>query len=277
MGSLNSQDQFGEGDSSKIDKVIAASPIAGYVGGVKMLKTLKGNVDVEDPTVFEALYEKYRKSHTDVEKNPDEVPGFVDRGEKQPIKLRLPGRNSNRQLVTAATVEAAVHEVMHLNSATNFQQDFGHAYNEGVTEYFTELVLGSGKAYRDQLELAKGLITGLDPNGESAVAKAYFNQSESHKLKVRIAQAFGTANGARDYLEWQHRGLSDNPQDWKVAKNLLETALKNPATVPASSGAGSGSGSGSGSAGRGSGGASAGSGSGGGSAGSGSGGGSGSR
>ena len=57
-------------------------------------------------------------------------------------------------------------------SATSFQQAFGHWYNEGVTHYFTEVVLGaSGKAYRDQLALAKGLITALNPNGESAVAK----------------------------------------------------------------------------------------------------------
>ena len=225
-----------------------------------MLKTLKGNVDTQDPVVFEAQYEKYRKSHTDTENNVDEVPGFVDRSEKQPIKLRLPGKNSNRQLVTAATVEAAVHETMHLNSSTSFQQNFGHPYNEGVTEYFAEVVLGSsGKAYRDQLELAKGLIAALDPGGEAIVAKAYFNKSESQKLKVRISQAFGTANGARNYLNWQHRSASDNREDWKVAKDLLAAALSNPAS--ASSSAGSGSGSGSGSAGSGSGSGSAGSGS----------------
>ena len=105
MGSLNPKQQFGDSDSSKIDKVIAASPIAGYVGGVKMLKTLKGNVDVQDAPVFEKLYEKYRKSHADAEKNVDEIAGFVDRDEEQPIKLRLPGRNSNRQLVTASTLK----------------------------------------------------------------------------------------------------------------------------------------------------------------------------
>jgi hypothetical protein len=271
MSKLNPNAQFGDGDSAEIDKVIAASAIAGYVGGAKMLKTLKGNVDTQDPQVFEVMFEKYRKSHSDVENNVDQIPGFVDRDDKKPIKLRLPGQNSNRQLVSAATIEAAVHEAMHLNSGTSFQQVFGHPYNEGVTEYFAEVVLGpSGSAYRDQLELAKGLITGLDPNGEAVVAKAYFTQSESHNLKLRIARAFGTANGARDYLTWQHRGASDNPEDWKVAKTLLAAALSNPASVPASSGAGSGSGSGAGPAGGGSGSGSAASGSGAGSAGSGS-------
>lgn len=259
MSKLNPQAQFGDGDASEIDKVIAASAIAGYVGGAKMLKTLKGNVDTQDPVVFEAQYEKYRKSHRDVENNVDEVPGFVDRDAKPPIKLRLPGKNSNRQLVTAATVEAAVHETMHLNSSTSFQQNFGHPYNEGVTEYFAELVLGSsGKAYRDQLELAKGLIAALDPGGEAVVAKAYFNQSESQKLKLQIARAFGTTNGARNYLEWQHRAASDNRQDWAAAKDLLAAALRNPAS--SSAGSASGSGGGSGSAGSGSGSGSAGSG-----------------
>ena len=112
--------------------------------------------------------------------------------------------------------------------------------------------MGRGKAYRDQLELAKGLITALNPNGESAVAKAYFTQSETPNLILRISRAFGTANQARDYREWQHRAASDNLQDWKVAKNLLDAAFKNPATVPASPSSGSGSGSGSGSAGSGS-------------------------
>ena len=153
-------------------------------------------VDAQAPPVFEKFYEKYRKSHTDVEKSVDQIAGFVDRDEKKPIKLRLPGPNRDGKLVTASTFKAR-HEAIHLNSATGFQQAFGHWYNEGLTEYFTEVVLGaSGTAYRDQLELAKGLITALNPNGESAVARAYFTQSEAPKLTVRISQAFGTANRA---------------------------------------------------------------------------------
>jgi hypothetical protein len=239
MSKLNPQAQFGDGDAGDIDKAIAASAIAGYVGGVKMLKTVKGNVDAWDPPVFEKLYETYRKSHPNAEKNVDEVPGFVNRDEKQPIKLRLPGKNSANKLVSAATVEAAVHEAIHLNSSTSFQSDFGHAYNEGVTEYFTEVALGaSGKAYRDELELAKGLVAAL-PGGEAAVAKAYFTPSESQKLKVQIARAFGTANQARDYRAWQHRSASDNREDWKVAKDLLTAALRSPASTPSGSGSGS--------------------------------------
>ena len=50
MSKLDSQAQFGDRDAAEIDKVIAASAIAGYVGGAKMLKTLKGNVDTQDPS-----------------------------------------------------------------------------------------------------------------------------------------------------------------------------------------------------------------------------------
>ena len=60
------------------------------------------------------------------------MPGFVNRDEKKPIKLRLPGKSSKGQLVVAATFEAAVHETIHLNSNTQFQTDFGHNYSEGV-------------------------------------------------------------------------------------------------------------------------------------------------
>jgi hypothetical protein len=94
MGTLNPREQFADGDSLKIDKVIAASAITGYVGGVKMLKTLKGNVDLQGPTVFERYYAKYQNSHTDVEKSVDDIAGFVDRDAEQPIKLRRPGRTA---------------------------------------------------------------------------------------------------------------------------------------------------------------------------------------
>jgi hypothetical protein len=244
---LNPKELFGERDSSKIDQVIAASAIATYVGGARNLKTLKGNVDQEDPVSFEKLYKDYGQS----EENVDEVPGFVNRSADKPIKLRAPGKNSNNELVVAATFEAAIHETMHLNSTVLFQRNFSHAYNEGVTEYFTELVLGaSGQAYRNELELAKGLITALGSNGERDVAEAYFRGTPT--LFNRVVQAFGTANQAHDLREWQNKTRSKNSQDWKVANQLLTSALKNAAAAPTAppvqgSGSGTGSGAGSGS------------------------------
>ncbi len=42
-----------------------------------------------------------------------------------------------KKLVKGATLEAAVHETIHLNSSLLFQQLFGFNYNEAATEYFT--------------------------------------------------------------------------------------------------------------------------------------------
>jgi hypothetical protein len=89
---------FGERDAPEVDKAIADSPVAQYLDK-KNLKTLKGNVDMQAPTVFEQQFKQIEASG----ENVDEVPGFVNREEKQPIKLRLPGKSSKNQLVVAAT------------------------------------------------------------------------------------------------------------------------------------------------------------------------------
>lgn len=209
--------EFGDSDASDIDKAIAASPITKYVPA-KKLKTLKGNVDTQSPKVFENQYKDYGKSDEDV----DEVPGFVNRAEEKPIKLRLPGRNSKKQLVVAANFEDAVHETMHLNSQTRFQSDFLHNYNEGVTEYFTEMVLGeAGQAYRDELKLAEGLISAL---GEDLVGKAYF-LGERGALSA-VLRAFDKDTSTRlDHVAWQ-KAAQKKPPDWKTANELLSNALK---------------------------------------------------
>ena len=133
-------------------------------------KTLAGNYDYIDPASFQSSYEAYSKKKNVNKENVDEVPGFVDRDASLQIKLRRPGtsaQSGKSQPVTAATIEAAVHETIHINSQESFQNDFTHAVNEGVTEYFAEMAMGtSGGAYREQLELAKGLRDALGPGGE---------------------------------------------------------------------------------------------------------------
>jgi hypothetical protein len=208
--------QFGEGDASDIDKAIAASPVAKYIDK-KKLKTLKGNVDMQSPVVFEKQFEKIQASG----ENVDEVPGFVNREEKEPIKLRLPGKSSQGHLVVAANFETAVHETIHLNSSTQFQQDFGHNYNEGVTEHFTEMVLGGpGKAYREHLHLADGLISLFN---EDMVAKAYFQGDR--QIHDAVMLAFNRNNQSRlDYVAWQH-AREKKPPDWATANRLLTNAV----------------------------------------------------
>ncbi|MGH7939398.1 MAG: DUF4157 domain-containing protein, partial [Bryobacteraceae bacterium] len=118
-----SQHEFGQGDASTIDKAIAASGLTKWVPA-KNLAKLTGNVDTEDPVVFEQQFKNFGQSKESV----DDIPGFVDRSQTQQVKLRLPGRNSAGQLVSAAKMEAAVHETVHLNSNAQFRSDFGHNY-----------------------------------------------------------------------------------------------------------------------------------------------------
>ena len=214
---LKGRTLFGESDSASIDKVIVASAVTKYVAA-KDLKTLAGNVDEESPVVFAEQYRKYGQSEDDV----DSVPGFVNRAEPKPIKLRAPGSNDKGQPVTPSNFEDAVHETVHLNSKTNFQNNFGHALNEGVTEYFTELVLGEpGQAYRDQVDAARGLIALV---GEKLVGEAYFQGKGD--LFQYVIKTFGTANQAQDFRDWQKKVTSKEPADWKLANSMLGDALK---------------------------------------------------
>jgi hypothetical protein len=222
--------EFGDSDAALIDKAIAESPIKDFIP-VKELKKLAGNVDTEDPVVFEKQFEKYQKSHKDVETDASQVPGFVDREAKKPIKLRLPGKSSKGDLVRAATFEAAVHEVLHLNSHTDFQNHFGHNYNEGVTEHFSELVLGeSGKAYREQIKLADGLISALGADGEKQVGKAFFKgDKEPYRT---ILDGFRQMADKRGLMKWQ-QSAEKKPPDVTTANQLLKDALSTSSTPAA--------------------------------------------
>ena len=226
------QDQFGDRDAPTIDKAIAASPITNYIPA-KDLKTLAGNFEAQSPAVFASLYKKYGQSDEDV----NEVPGFVNRAEKKPIKLRLPGVMKG-QTVVAANFEDAVHEVVHLNSKTRFQEDFKHNYNEGVTEYFTEQILGEpGSAYRDELKLAEGLISALGTGGEDLVGKAFFQGKREPYLT--IVDTFAHSKNTGDLLSWQ-KAYVKKPPDWQTANQLLADVLKGSrksgSTTPAPSG-----------------------------------------
>lgn len=77
-----------------------------------------------------------------------------------------------------ANVGHALHEAIHKFSSPGFRSVFGGYLDEGVTQYFTDLVLqeqGLGKmtthAYRDQLRCANQLVGLFNPD---IIAKAYF-------------------------------------------------------------------------------------------------------
>src|SRR5262245_35044380 len=78
----------------------------------------------------------------------------------------------------AANVGHALHEAIHKFSSPGFRSVFGGYLDEGVTQYFTDVVLveqGLGKmtthTYQDQLRCANQLIGLFNPD---IIAKAYF-------------------------------------------------------------------------------------------------------
>src|SRR5215475_2768078 len=78
----------------------------------------------------------------------------------------------------AANVGHALHEALHKFSSPGFRSVFGGYLDEGVTQYFTDLVLleqGLGRmtthAYQDQLRCANRLVGLFNPD---VIAKAYF-------------------------------------------------------------------------------------------------------
>jgi hypothetical protein len=214
---------FGDRDAPTLDKAIASSVIAQYVSG--KLQTLAGHFEAAEPNQYASRYQKWGGSKLPVQK----VPGYTDRNDKdKPIKLMTSG-NFNKEYLKGATFEAAVHETIHLNSNHPlFENQFGHNYNEGVTEYFTLKVFGvqTGKAYPDELALAKGLVTAFS---ERDVAAAYF-KDQAHNLFARAYRAFGNSSGnPPPFVQWQLKSKTDDPKDWKEADRLLQTAVANPA------------------------------------------------
>ena len=193
-----------------IDKALAESPTIAKFIGAKSLKKTKGHLSVDVKEVFESLYQDYAKTHKGM---PDvkDVPGFTDR-EKGNIELRL----------NVADVEAALHEAIHLNSSKLFQNTFGHDWNEGVTEYFTEKVLAEqklsgGRAYRDQLKIAESLIAVFD---EDHVGKGYFQGDLSmYKQVVAALSKMG------EFSSWHDHINSDKPADWGKATEQLKRAF----------------------------------------------------
>ena len=230
--SLKLDKPFHDDDAAAIDKAIAGSVIADYVSG--KLQTLADHFQSVEPNQFSYLYNKWGGSKLPVE----DVPGFTDRKDKQkPIKLVAFGTldTTPKKLVKGATLEAAVHETIHLNSNLLFLQLFGFNYNEAVTEYFTLKVFETpkdqspkGQGHQDKLFLADGLISAASsiPYGARDVATAYFRDPKP--LYERILAAFRGRPG-NSANQWKQKSSSDQAGDWKVADDLLKAAMANSA------------------------------------------------
>jgi hypothetical protein len=149
---------FADRDASMLDKAIADSVVAQYIGG--QLQTLTGHFQSLEPNQYAPLYQQWGGSTLPFKK----VPAFTDRNDKRrPIKLMASGYFDKERL-NGATLEDAVHETIHLNSHLFFMDKFGFNYNEAITEYFTLKVFGvaSGKGHQDKLFLANSLISAAE-------------------------------------------------------------------------------------------------------------------
>jgi hypothetical protein len=259
---------FSDGDAPMLDKTIASSVIAQYVGG--QLHTLAGHFQSLEPNQYAPMYQRWGGSNFSFK----EVPGYTDRGDNEkPIKLMAPG-TYNGEYLKGATFEDAVHETIHLNSNLLFRDKFGFAYNEAITEYFTLKVFNahSGKGHQDKLLLANSLISAAEAftmplkkrisagpfhmsyptyqrvrvghdHAERYVALAYFRSGADDLLfNIRMAFSRFGSSGEAKFQAWEGISKSsNNAGQWAVADQLLQDAVGNP--TRAGSGGSSGSGS----------------------------------
>lgn len=191
-----------------VDKALAESKTIAKFIPAKSLKKASGRLSVEDPEVFAAKYADYAKKHSGTADVKD-VPGFFDR-DKGKIFLKL----------RRADIEAAIHETIHLNSSKMFATQFGTPCNEGLTQYFTEKVLaeqtlGSGRAYRDELKLAKGVISVLN---EDAIGEAYFKGDQ--KAFAGLLKKFSASKTG--FSDWKKLMNSDKASDWEEAVKQMK-------------------------------------------------------
>jgi len=124
---------------------------------------------------FEEVFEqKYAKLHNLVipegspEKKEKKIYGFY-----HPLSRTI-------HLHPAANVGHALHEAIHKFASTGFRTLFGGFLDEGVTHYFTNLVLAEqglapSRAYEKELQCANDLVRLC---GHARVAKAYFQHDQ---------------------------------------------------------------------------------------------------
>ena len=251
---------FADRDAPMLDKTIADSLVAQYVGG--QLQTLTGHFQSLEPNQYARLYQQWGGSTLPFK----QVPAFTDRDDKRkPIKLMASGY-FNEENLNGATLEDAVHETIHLNSNLLFRDKFGFNYNEAITEYFTLKVFGvtSGKGHQDKLFLANSLISAAEnftmprpprvtsagpfhiphpsyqrvrvghDNAERYVALAYF-RGGAHDLLFNIKQAFSRFGSLADakFHAWEgFSKSSNNASAWVTANQLLQDAVGNPIRAP---------------------------------------------
>jgi len=125
-----------------------------------------------------------------------EVGGFYDR------------TNDKVNMPSDGTFGNALHEAVHRLSKPLLKNLYGSELNEGVTQYFTDMILRdeglppvSGHKYGDNLTLAKHLVRKI--GGFDLLAKLYFSGSvEVHKKILVLLGIYKTENDPIRRVGW---------------------------------------------------------------------------
>jgi hypothetical protein len=179
----------------------------------KKIATLKvkGRLSVDPLEVYESKYTTHVKenggSWFDAKKRMDETGGFFNpKTQKISLKLRT------------ARVESAVHEGIHLLAHEQLRKTFGSALDEGLTAYFTDVILDEqglkpGEAYPDPKGAAAAVVSFA---GLPMVARAYFLGEVSPLLNGLLAKLGNPA-----FTAWRS-AMAENR--WNDAAKLLTPA-----------------------------------------------------
>jgi len=150
----------------EIDAALAASKLLRPFIGEKLDQgaRLKGNVTYLPQKEFEGAYIAHEKRSGGSVERAKNVGGFYNRKQDRVVVPR------------SANLEALVHEAIHKFSDPSFREIFGSGLNEGVTQYFTNLLLeeyrlSAGKAYPNKLIAGAALAQAV---GIKDLAIGYF-------------------------------------------------------------------------------------------------------
>lgn len=137
--------------------------------------------------------------------------GFYDRGDD---RIHLPGDSAFGN---------ALHESVHRQSGFEFYALYGQYLNEGVTQYFADVILNdeglpadTSNAYQPQVADARLLIQRLGTGGQDLVAQLYFQQIQAAHWEILL-----------------RLGLIKNINERRgVRPSDILTAIRTPAAAP---------------------------------------------
>ena len=237
-GWIESTDRFEQDQAQYIDQMFAEpSPIQKFLQKAMQTTTLAetnkdGKLRVRDDEDYIRSYKDHNTeggTDSDIQKRAKDTSGFTD---KRTGEIFLHRREN-----TGATVEAAVHEGIHLlahppgatnyRNAGTFRDQYVGEFDEGVTQYFTELILFEQGfrpwkigTFDNYLPAVERLIGWLGIEGNEIMADAYFNGNWK-KLRNAMQKIWGE----QVVLDWLKLLKA---KKYKEAEEFLENSPQNP-------------------------------------------------